>query len=363
MGIRESRDVESVLDFLHKTGHRALGLWGRSAGAAASLLASSRRDALVDAVIVDSCFLSLEQVSREIAGGHIKSQMNITGLLGGQPESPHGPLLDPLADLAVIILRSSVLRSEEGFDIKEVDPASQCETLRCPIMFVAAEEDTVVRPHHTIELYGLAHNSAERKLVFVPGTHNSDRPDSHKEEAVHFLHRHLQNALQSNTLTIRSLRPQTNSPFRTPVRRSRSWESPSASQCSQGHALSSPENATSRRSTEYLKCEALPRRAALSLTSGNTAALKKSTCKTRPWAGKENVAVSSATPLPASLPATRSVPFLADETAPQQQANSQDWSFYLKRRDQLLYEQKRESAKRKEIDDLIYRHAQRFSAL
>jgi pimeloyl-ACP methyl ester carboxylesterase len=111
MGIRESRDVESVLDFLHKTGHRALGLWGRSAGAAASLLASSRRDALVDAVIVDSCFLSLEQVSREIAGGHIKSQMNITGLLGGQPESPHGPLLDPL--LGQNLLARSLARTAD----------------------------------------------------------------------------------------------------------------------------------------------------------------------------------------------------------------------------------------------------------
>ena len=56
MGIRESRDIESVLDFLHKAGHLMIGLWGRSAGAAASLLASSRRDALMDAVIVDSCF-------------------------------------------------------------------------------------------------------------------------------------------------------------------------------------------------------------------------------------------------------------------------------------------------------------------
>lgn len=208
MGIRESRDLSSVLSFLRRSGHRSIGVWGRSMGAVASLMVASSPEhgSLIGGLVLDSCFLNLEQVASEIAASQIKSRFfSINGWGEALPGSPHSPrsfdmktwnrtpaspgggspggnpLIAPVANAAVGILRTSIL-TEVGFDIRDVDPAARCHLCECPVMFVAANEDSIVRPHHTIELFGRCSNAVQRELVFVQGTHNSARPHQFKAQ-------------------------------------------------------------------------------------------------------------------------------------------------------------------------------------
>jgi hypothetical protein len=75
--------------------------------------------------------------------------------------------------IAMRFIRSSVLKKAE-FDIKELAPIDHADKCYIPALFIAAEGDDFVSPHHTQKIY---HQYAgDKNVIIVDGDHNSQRP-------------------------------------------------------------------------------------------------------------------------------------------------------------------------------------------
>jgi PhoPQ-activated pathogenicity-related protein len=75
--------------------------------------------------------------------------------------------------IAIRAIRSSVQKAA-GFDIKDLSPILHADKCYIPALFVAAEGDEFVPPHHSQKIY---HKYAgDKNVIIVDGDHNSMRP-------------------------------------------------------------------------------------------------------------------------------------------------------------------------------------------
>lgn len=169
LGFYERDDLRSVIDHLRlKCKVGAVALWGRSMGAATALLHADR-DPSIAGIVVDSAFTDLDALVQEVVER-------------GRQEGLTLPKL--LVKLVMKFVRSSVLKRAH-FDIKKLAPIDHAAMSFVPALFVAAEDDSFIAPHHSDQLY--ERYGGDKNIVKVDGDHNSARPQFLLDSAGIFL--------------------------------------------------------------------------------------------------------------------------------------------------------------------------------
>lgn len=171
LGHYEQQDLRVAIDYLRGSGQvSAIGLWGRSMGAATSVLRAGE-DPEIAACILDSGFSSLPMVAQELVN---------RGRL---------PVPRFVLSMALQVVRREV-SSRANFDIYDLLPIQSASRAVAPALFATAEDDTFVLPHHTQDLHD-AWGGDERVFVTFDGGHGGERPEWFRETAATFLEKHL----------------------------------------------------------------------------------------------------------------------------------------------------------------------------
>ena len=158
LGVREKEDVCLVMVELMNRGFNRFLLWGRSMGAATSVMFyGAYKDLLkgtIAAMLLDSPFTSFKGLADE----YTKSKIQIPQLL--------------LSPALHYIKR--VVDQKYQFDLMQMSPISAASDVDVFTMVLSGQEDKIVPPHLSLELY--AHLTGPKIRVFFDGGHNSHRP-------------------------------------------------------------------------------------------------------------------------------------------------------------------------------------------
>ena len=170
LGYHEKDDVKIIMDFLEKMpGVGNIGIWGRSMGAATTLL-YAYKDPRVKAICVDSPFERFEKLAEEL----VIKQINLPKfLIAG----------------ALKIIKSTV-KSKNGLDISKLNPIEKVEKTYQPALFVHAINDELIKVEHSINLFN--NYGGEKSLKCCDsGGHNTKRPKLIKNEIGEFFKKYL----------------------------------------------------------------------------------------------------------------------------------------------------------------------------
>eukprot|EP01028_Stygiella_incarcerata_P010644 TRINITY_DN559_c0_g3_i1.p1 TRINITY_DN559_c0_g3~~TRINITY_DN559_c0_g3_i1.p1 ORF type:complete len:482 (+),score=153.16 TRINITY_DN559_c0_g3_i1:100-1545(+) len=156
LGHFEKEDVRAVVEHLRGSGRvSTIGLWGRSMGAATSILYASG-DPSIAGIVCDSPFASLVQVMHDLVKGY-KSWI---------------PKM--FVSVGIKAMRRSI-RNHACFDIRDVSPVRAAEVCFVPCLIGHAEGDDFIRIRHAEEVHDKY--QGEKNLVRFDGDHNSPRPE------------------------------------------------------------------------------------------------------------------------------------------------------------------------------------------
>lgn len=154
LGWFERDDVSTVVEYLRKDKRvSTIALWGRSMGASTALMCA-QRDPSIACLILDSPFISLNQLARELVEN---SQVQVPKFA---------------ITLALKFIRNSV-KSRAKFDINKIEPIKYCPSSFIPALFGAAEHDSFIPPSHAKTL--CEKYAGDKNLIIFPGTHNTRR--------------------------------------------------------------------------------------------------------------------------------------------------------------------------------------------
>lgn len=174
LGYFEREDLKAVVAHLRASRVvSAVGLWGRSMGAATALLHADR-DPSIAGIVVDSAFTSLEQLVQEIVERGRREGYTIPGFA---------------VKIVMKFIRASV-QKRAGFDLKRLSPIAHAAESFVPALFIAATGDEFIAPHHSDQLY--AQYAGDKNVVKVKGDHNTVRPQFLLDSAGIFLQTALQ---------------------------------------------------------------------------------------------------------------------------------------------------------------------------
>lgn len=170
LGEYEKDDVAAVIEHLRTTGRvSAIGLWGRSMGAATALL-HSHRDPSIACIILDSPFADLRQLANEmVAMGKEQAGFRVPGFV---------------IKTVIKMVQQSVLKRAK-MDINKLKPIENVDKAFVPALFCHGEHDNFIGVHHSREI--AAKYAGDKNLVVVPGDHNSMRPPFFHHSAAIFL--------------------------------------------------------------------------------------------------------------------------------------------------------------------------------
>lgn len=155
LGYYESYDVGIIIDFLENLpGVGNIGLWGRSMGAATTLI-YAHRDKRIKAICMDSPFANFCRLARELTTRHIN-------------------LPEFLINGALTIIRMTIL-SKNGMDIYKLNPIEEAEKTFQPAIFVHAINDQLIDKQHSMDIFNIYGGEKSLKLSETGG-HNSKRP-------------------------------------------------------------------------------------------------------------------------------------------------------------------------------------------
>ena len=181
LGYHEKNDVKILMDFIDKIpGVGNIGIWGRSMGAATTLL-YTYTDPRVKAICVDSPFERFEKLAEEL----VIKQINLPKfLIAG----------------ALKIIKSTV-KSKNGLDISKLNPIEKVEKTFQPAIFVHAINDELINVEHSINLFNNYGGPKSLKCCDVGG-HNTKRPKIVRKEIGEFFKKYLrENAEYENNVT------------------------------------------------------------------------------------------------------------------------------------------------------------------
>jgi len=174
LGYFEKEDLKVVIDHLRESGSvSTVALWGRSMGAATSLL-HGHRDPSIAAMILDSPFADLTQLAGEMVDKGREAGLTVPNFV---------------VSLAITMIKNSVKKTA-GFDIRELSPIRHVGNTFIPALFVAGEQDDFIQPHHARQLF--ERYSGDKNLILVEGDHNSPRPKFLHDSVGIFLQNYLQ---------------------------------------------------------------------------------------------------------------------------------------------------------------------------
>jgi dipeptidyl aminopeptidase/acylaminoacyl peptidase len=168
LGFFEKQDVSDIVSYLWSTKRVSrIGLWGRSMGAATTLMYASI-DKGISALVTDSPFTSLHDLINEI-------------VWSAQSWVPKSLIV---AGISVIGRR---IQSKAGFDIELNNPIRYVSRCRAPIIMAHAMDDNFIRIQHTIDLFQ-EYGGYIKSMVILQGDHNSPRDDEFYQNSAEFLH-------------------------------------------------------------------------------------------------------------------------------------------------------------------------------
>mmetsp|Transcript_27910 Transcript_27910/g.56238 ORF Transcript_27910/g.56238 Transcript_27910/m.56238 type:complete len:459 (+) Transcript_27910:67-1443(+) len=174
LGFFEREDLKAVIQHLRSSARvSTVALWGRSMGAATSLMHGDR-DPSIAAMVLDSPFADLTQLAEEMVDKGREQGLVVPGFV---------------VSIAISFLRGSV-KKNAGFNIKDISPIKRVDQCFIPALFVAGEGDDFIHPRHSQMIH--AKYSGDKNLVMVEGDHNSPRPRFLYDSAAIFLQTYLQ---------------------------------------------------------------------------------------------------------------------------------------------------------------------------
>lgn len=153
LGWYEREDVRIVVDFLEKLpGVGKIGLWGRSMGAATTLM-YTHSDPRISCVCMDSPFCDFNKLAKELC----KKQVNLPNFL---------------VETALSIIGSTI-KSKNGVDINKLAPLTYAPQTFVPGFFLHATNDELISINHSLELF--ESYGGEKSLNICEGSHNTAR--------------------------------------------------------------------------------------------------------------------------------------------------------------------------------------------
>ena len=172
LGYYESYDLGIIVDFLENLpGVGKIGLWGRSMGAATSLI-YAHRDKRIKAICMDSPFANFCRLASELT----KKTINLP---------------DFLINGALSIIRSTIL-SKINMDIYKLNPIEEAPKAFQPAIFIHAINDQLINLQHSIDIMNIYGGEKSLKCSEIGG-HNSRRPKRIILEVGKFFSDHLSN--------------------------------------------------------------------------------------------------------------------------------------------------------------------------
>lgn len=173
LGYYEKEDLVAVVEHLRSTGTVSrIGLWGRSMGAATSIMYGAT-DPSIACMVLDSPFSSLTKVAKELV--------------------ENSPVKIPkmMVSIGLRMIRKTIV-SKAKFDINKLEPIAVVGSCFIPALFVHGESDTFIGSHHSHELY--EKYVGDKNQLLVEGDHNSARPPFFYDSASIFFHNALLSA-------------------------------------------------------------------------------------------------------------------------------------------------------------------------
>ncbi|MCQ2820538.1 MAG: alpha/beta hydrolase, partial [archaeon] len=169
LGYHEKDDVKIVVDYVERLpGVGRIGLWGRSMGAATTML-YAHTDPRISCVVMDSPFADFYELSKELTLQKVK-------------------IPNLILDVALSIIRGTI-KKKNGMDITKLKPIEACDKPNPPALFIHALEDEMVPIEHSLRLN--QRYNGEKSLVSCKGGHNSARPKMVLERIQKFLCKYL----------------------------------------------------------------------------------------------------------------------------------------------------------------------------
>ena len=168
LGYHESKDLKIIIDYIYKyiEGVGNIGLWGRSMGAATTML-YAHKDKRVKAICMDSPFADFEKLARELT----LKQVSLPGFL---------------ISIALSFV-SKTVKSKNGLDIYKLKPIEHAKDTKIPAFFIHAINDELINVQHSEDLvkeYGDKKNLIFKKPEF--GGHNTGRGAKINNEIAEF---------------------------------------------------------------------------------------------------------------------------------------------------------------------------------
>jgi pimeloyl-ACP methyl ester carboxylesterase len=174
LGYYEREDLSCCVAHLRATNVvSTIALWGRSMGAATSLMFGDR-DPSIACMILDSPFADLAQLAEEMVEKGRDQGIIVPGFV---------------VSAALRMIQNSV-KKQANFNIRHISPIAHADKCFIPALFVAGEHDDFIKKHHSEEIY--EKYAGDKNLIIVEGDHNSPRPKFMFDSASIFLQTCLQ---------------------------------------------------------------------------------------------------------------------------------------------------------------------------
>ncbi len=169
LGWNERDDVDIIVDFINKLpGVGKIGLWGRSMGAATTLMYGGLNKK-ISGICLDSPFCEFKKLAKELCNKQIS-------------------LPDFVLDTALSIINSTI-KSKNGVDINKLNPISYAPKIKIPAFFIHAMDDELIPLDHSLAIFEVY--AGEKSLNICEGTHNSGRQKHIQEKVGKFFSKYL----------------------------------------------------------------------------------------------------------------------------------------------------------------------------
>eukprot|EP01017_Pseudomicrothorax_dubius_P042044 TRINITY_DN6810_c0_g1_i6.p1 TRINITY_DN6810_c0_g1~~TRINITY_DN6810_c0_g1_i6.p1 ORF type:complete len:363 (+),score=61.13 TRINITY_DN6810_c0_g1_i6:90-1178(+) len=148
----------------------SLYLWGRSMGAATALLCASARPHRFRAVVADSPFASLTDLTIKWCKDRVSKM-----------------LPDFIIKIVIKQIRDQI--SEKiGGDIFAINPKEEARKITCPVLIGVPKNDELTPVESVKEIYDALKNQHRlNKFIIFDGEHTTERPEDFYRDALNFL--------------------------------------------------------------------------------------------------------------------------------------------------------------------------------
>ena len=155
LGYHESHDLAIIVNFVSRLpGTGKIGLWGRSMGAATTMI-YAHKDPRICAIVMDSPFADFSKLAKELVQKQVK---NLPGFIISSALSIVG----------------STIKKKTGMEVSKLKPIQCAGKTSIPAIFIHALNDELINIQHTLDL--IEKYGGPKSLLSCDGGHNSPRP-------------------------------------------------------------------------------------------------------------------------------------------------------------------------------------------